>query len=111
MVSEQIILGIDIFALLLLVVGIVFLVKNRNFERSEFENSINTMIFGLFFLVLVVLISIIEYLDLAFHNSLIGAIPDITTYVNYMVTVSEIALIPLFAICFLVGVFLARDNF
>jgi len=111
MVSEQIILGADIFSLLFLLLTIVFLVKNRDFERSEFENSINVLIFGLFFLLLNILTSIIKFADLAFHSTLAKAIPDITTYVTYMITVADVALLPLFAVCMLVGVFLARENF
>jgi len=109
MALDQIILGIDIISVLLLLATLIFMVKNREFEKMEVENSMNALIFGVFFLFLIMLINSIIYLDKSFKAVFAPLGGDISTYMNYLVIVSDVALIPLFAVCFFVGIFLARD--
>jgi len=108
MALSQTIFSIDIISVILLLATLVFLVKNREFERSEVENSMNALIFGIFFILLVMIVNSLVYLQKGYPNVL-GGISNIDKYLGYLVTISDIALIPLFAVCFLVGIFLARD--
>lgn len=108
MVLSQVILGIDIISIILLLATLVFLVKNREFERLEVENTMNVLIFGIFFIFLATLIDTSVYLNSSF-SGIFASLGDVSTYIRYLTLISEVALIPLFAVCFFVGIFLARD--
>ena len=105
--SNQLILGLDFVSLILVVLSLVFLVKNRDYEKSVFENSINSLLFGMLLMILIKGIDILVLLNEA--NS--SYVESIAPYVGSMATVSAIALLPLFGVCLLVSVIFAKDAF
>ena len=108
MALDQVILGLDIISVILFLATLVFMVKNREFERLEVENSLNALIFGVFFIFLVMVINTIIFLNKSYSN-VFASFGDISRYLNYLEITSELGLIPLFAVSFLVGIILARD--
>ena len=110
MVVEQIGLGLSIGSVILVLLNIIFLVKLREFERSDLENSLNAMVFGLFFLLIFMIISVLDFAYQAAPGSVEEVVADAGTYISYLVQIADLAIIPLFAVCFFVGVYVARDN-
>ena len=108
MVLNETIFAINVVSVIFLLATLIFLVKNREFERLEVENSLNALIFGIFFILLVMLIRTFVSLDAA-YKSVTASLGDVSKYINYLNIISDVALIPLFAVCFFVGIFLARD--
>ena len=106
---EQALLGLNVISLLAVFFSLLLMKKNREFEVVEAEGSMNTMLFGTFILFLVIAIQTLFYLALNFTAGVQGAVPDVNTYILYLSRIIDLALLPLFAVCFLVGVLLARD--
>ncbi len=111
MLLDQLLFGVLVFSVFFLFLTLVFLIKNRQYERSQFEQSINSLVFGLFFLLLSMLVQLLNAINETFKGSLAKMIPDINTYLDYLLTISDVALVPLFAVCFFVGIYLAKENF
>ena len=106
---EQALLGLNVISLLAILFSLLLMKKNREFEVVEAEGSMNTMLFGTFILFLVIAIQTLFYIALNFTADIQGAVPDVNTYILYLSRIIDLALLPLFAVCFLVGVLLARD--
>ncbi len=106
---EQALLGLNVISLLAILFSLLLMKKNREFEVVEAEGSMNTMLFGTFILFLVIAIQTLFYVALNFGADVQGAVPDVNTYILYLSRIIDLALLPLFAVCFLVGVLLARD--
>ena len=79
------------------------MVKIKKFEDLKLGNGFKALILGFFFLGLFLLINVIKYLNGLF-NFLQG------NYLTYLFDIGELVLIPLFAICFLVAIYLFREN-
>ncbi len=109
MAMEQVVLGLDSLGILISILVIIFMVRNRKHERLEFERSLNAVIFSVFLLLVVLLINTIKVLN-NISPGTFAMIQDFSVYVGYLVTIADVFLIPLFAICLLVGVFIAREN-
>lgn len=110
MVAELLILGLDALSVLLILLTIIFMVKNREYEKFELELAINAIIFSLFFLLLFMIINVLRSADLAIHNELASLLPEISTYIGYASQVADMALAPLFAVCLVAGLILVREN-
>ena len=107
---ETFILTTNIVAVMLAIVSLVYLSRLREFEVIHVESSINALLFGVFFLLIILLINTVQSIDAAFHDKLTSFLPEVSTYIGYLTQISELALAPLLAACFLIAVFLAREN-
>ena len=110
MALETTTLIINIVSVMLALVGLVYISRIRDFEVREVEKSINAIMFGIFFLLIILIIKTITQVDVVFHDKLAGMVPEITTYIGYLTQITELALAPLLAVCFLIAVFLLREN-
>ena len=79
--------------------------KNREFERSEFENSINVFLFGLLMMLIVKFSDILVTLN--------GIYPEKVTgdYISHLASISGSVLLPLFGVCVLLAIIFAKDAF
>ena len=105
---DQAILGMGIITFLCALVTLVFIKKNRDFERLELEPGLNVLMFGMFFLFIAVLTDTLVYVEKNFHDAVIAIVPSTPTYLQYLLDIRELFLIPLFAVCFFVAVLLVR---
>ena len=48
------------------------------------------------------------YLEKNFHDVIAFSLPEAQTYAGYLLNIADLALAPLFAVCFLVAVLLVR---
>lgn len=105
---DQVLLIINVFTLLFAFVTLIFIKRNREFERIELEGGLNALLFGMFFLFLMALISTLMSAEKVYHIVIVPYLPDAGLYVGYLQTITDLALIPLFAICFFVAVLMIR---
>ena len=110
MVFNEVLLFMDILTLLFALVTLVYVKKNREFERLELESGLNALLFGMFFLFISLFITTLVYVEKTFSLALNLILPNAATYIGYLSSVSDLALLPLFAVCFLVAVLLVRKN-
>ncbi|MBT3262540.1 hypothetical protein HN992_02665 [Candidatus Woesearchaeota archaeon] len=104
---SSILLGLNVVGLLLVVLCIGLLIKNRQYEKSVFETSVNVLLFGLLLLALVKLVDVLVLLNTLYTESF-GFLDG---YLGSFVAVSNVALLPLFGVCVLVSVLSAREGF
>lgn len=109
MAISNTIFWLDVLTLAFVVLSLAFLVRNREYERSAFENSLNALLFGLLMMVLIKGIDVLFWSRDVFPNLLIST--GLEQYIDSMLTVSQVALLPLFAVCILVAVIFAKDAF
>ena len=83
--------------------------KCRDFERIELESSLNAMLFGVFFLFVAMLSSTMIYLGKVYSASLAAFLPQANLYIGYLGNITELGLFPLFGICFLVAILIAKN--
>ncbi len=104
---SSILLWLNVVGCLLVVLCMGLLVKNRQYEKSVFETSVNVLLFGLLLLALVKLVDIFVILNELYSESFSW----LNGYLGSFVAVSNVALLPLFAVCVLVAVLSAREGF
>ena len=110
MAIENTLLIVDIVAVMLALVSMIYISRLREFEVRDVESSMNAIMFGVFFLLIILIVNTIQRIDKVFHDRIASFIPEITTYISYLTQISELALAPLLAACFLIGIFLLREN-
>ena len=101
---EQALFCIDLFAAILSFLALINLKRNREFERSEYEPSLQSLLFGAFFLFFASLTHLVHSAITLYHDTIIASIPQIDTYLDYFLTITNIALLPLFAVCVFVAI-------
>jgi len=106
---EQFVFWFDVAALVFILLSMVFIRKNREYERIDFEKAVNAMMFGFLFLMLVILINVVSGLNTLYPSVLSFLGVDVGNYIENFVNISQIALLPLFGISMLVAVFFAKD--
>ena len=106
---EQTLLALDVLSVLFVFLALVFIKKNREFEVIELENSVNAMLFGAFVLFITMGIQVLFFLNVNFASDVEALLPGAERYFEYLNTIVDLGLLPLFSICFLVGVLLVRD--
>ncbi len=109
MTFYQTLFAIDFASVLFILISLIFLAKNRNFETSAMESSVNAIIFGVFFLLLTMAINALIFAEKGYPSTF-ASIKNFGTYVTYFMRINDLVLIPLFAICFLVGMYLAKEK-
>ena len=110
MVLENVVLIVNIVAVMLALVSLVYISRLRDYEVRDVESSINAILFGIFFLFIILIINTLVSVDASFHDQIVEYVPEISTYLGYLTQISELALAPLLAACFLIAVFLLREN-
>ncbi len=103
------VLWLDVITALFVLLSLVFLVKNREYERSIFESSINVVLFGLLMMLLVKITDVLGDMSKVYPD--IIAQSGLQPYIANMATISGVALLPLFAVCVLMSVIFAKDAF
>ena len=106
---DQILFGMGFLTVFFAFITLLYIKKNREYERLELESGLNALLFGMFFLFISIFIDFLVYLDKTFF--IFSAITaQAGTYLGYLVNISNIALVPLFAVCFLVAILLIRKH-
>jgi hypothetical protein len=100
---EQAILGMDVLALFFCFVTLVYIKRNREYERMELENGLSALLFGVFFLFISLLVHALVYAEKNFHDAIVLSLPEAATYAGYLMNIADLALVPLFAVCFFVA--------
>ncbi len=111
MAIDNILLGVDIVTIVLIFVCFVFIIKMREYEKSVFEKSVNVFLFGLLLLFIVKIIDLVVLIDTMYHESFVNVGLDLGVYLDSLMNISGIVLLPLFGICVLVAVIFAKDGF
>jgi hypothetical protein len=101
--QDYILTGINVLSFVFIVLSILVMVKIKKFEDLKLGNGFKGLILGFFFLGLFLLILVIKYL-----NTIFEFIQE--NYISYLFSISELVLIPLFAICFLVAIYLFKES-
>lgn len=109
MAVETYLLWIDVLVFIALAVAMKFIIRNREFERQEVETTLNSLLFGIFFLFLIFLLYTFVNLEAVYRTDLKTSVPNSETYAGYLMSVVDLGLLPLFAVCFFVSIFLARE--
>lgn len=104
---EQLLFWMNVASLVLIIITVKFMVRNREYELLEVEKSYNSMLFSVFFMLLVTLSFIMIISPNVF--SWLSNYIDANTYLPLVDSIARIALIPIFAVCVLVGMILGRD--
>src|SRR3989344_8949600 len=100
MAVETYLLWIDVLVFVALAVAMKFIIKNREFERQEAETTLNALLFGIFFLFLIFLLYLFVDLEAVYRPLLNVSIPNSSVYAGYLMSVVDLGLLPLFAVCF-----------
>tara|TARA_Y100000310_G_C20656756_1_gene802371 strand:+ start:1811 stop:2152 length:342 start_codon:yes stop_codon:yes gene_type:complete len=109
MVVENFAFGIEIVTIVLLFFIMVLLVKNREFERVEFDKAVNALLFGFLFYMMVSVINLLQILHVLYPESLGFFGENVEFYVTSLLTASNLVLLPFFGVCLFVSVMFARD--
>lgn len=92
---DYIIFGLTVASILFLILSIIYLIRQRVLEDKRLTYGINTLIFGLVFLGLFILIKHIEYANVIFGLNL--------TFMNILSNIAYLIFLPLMAVCILVA--------
>lgn len=101
--QDYILIGINVLSFVFIFFSIIFMAKIKKFEDLKLGNGFKVLILGFFFLGLFLLINALNYL-----NKLFLFIQE--SYLTDLLSISELILIPLFAICFLAAILLFKEN-
>lgn len=105
---DYFIFGLSIIAFVFVVLSLFFIVKEKRFENKKLKSGINAIVLGLFFLMLFIATNLMNYADKIFHEEIIGFLPSIDIYIDYLIQIANLAFIPLIAIFFLVAMVIFR---
>ena len=108
---DYFIFGLSAASFILVILSLIFINKKKLYEHPKLEPGINALLFGLFFLALFLLIKALEYANLLFHEIFLKITPGITTYLNYLTSISDLAFVPLTAVCFFVAMLMFKRLF
>lgn len=106
---NEIILILTLLSFTALIIGIVYIIKLKRFEDERILNIKNIITFGLFFLVLNLIITFLVYLDKVFPTILLKISANIPSYIQELNQISDIIFIPLFAICLLAAMISLKE--
>lgn len=96
---------LSLLGLIFLVYTLIFLIKRKEYESNRVLNGYNVLIFGVFLLGLTFFIKFIKYLIIEF-SGYFGMLND---FLSFFDLISNVFLLTLFSISFLVGVFIFRE--
>lgn len=110
MIENYILFGVSSLVLILAIIILIYLFKERRFEKRKIHAGYNALIFSFLVLILIGLIKSVSSLDSVAHEDLVVLVPEITKYISYLLEANNFILLPLFAICMLVAVILFREK-
>lgn len=98
---DYIIFGLTAASVLFLILSIIYLLKQRVLEDKRLSYGINTLLFGLVFLGLFVLVKHIEYANVIFELNL--------TFTNLLLNISNLIFLPIMAVCIFVSSLIFKE--
>ena len=96
---------------LVLIVSITYLVKYRKFQSHKAIDGVNSYIFGLIFLLIYLLIQTLDFGKFIFEKLLPSYFNSINVYINYLVLISNLSIILMIAVCFLISVLVLKEEY
>ena len=103
--SNFLLLLLSLFVCIFLIYNILILVKRKEYESNSILKGYNVLIFGLFVLMLAFFVRFIKFLLIEFQDY-VGFLID---FISFFDLVSNVFLLSLFAVSFLVGVFVLKE--
>ncbi|MBI2499200.1 hypothetical protein HYV88_03070 [Candidatus Woesearchaeota archaeon] len=103
--SNTAFLILSLLGFILLVYNLIILIKRKEYESNRVLNGYNVLIFGVFLLVLTFFIKFIKYLIIEFS----GYFGLLNEFLGFFDLMSNVFLLTLFSISFLVGVFIFKE--
>lgn len=88
-------------SIVFLILSVIYLLKQRVLEDKRLIHGIDTLLFGLIFLGLFLIVKHIEYANVIFELNL--------SFINTLLYVAGLAFLPLMAICFLVAIIMFKE--
>ena len=107
MAYENLTLLFTVGQILFFLLGLLFILKNRKFERTDMETAINAIVFSLFLLLVTALISALDTIVAAV--SLDTAAP-LAVYTGYLTGISTLGIFPVAAAALLVAILIVKDR-
>lgn len=98
---DYIIFGLTAASVLFLILSIIYLLKQRVLEDKRLAYGINTLLFGLVFLGLFILVKHIEYANVIFELNL--------TFVNLLLNIGNLIFLPIMAVCIFVSALIFKE--
>ncbi len=96
---------LSLLGFIFLVYTLIILIKRKEYESSRILKGYNVLIFGIFLLCLAFFVKFIKYLIIEFS----GYFGILNEFLSFFDLISNIFLLTLFAISFLVGVFIFKE--
>ena len=97
-------------SIVLLVIAIVFWMRNKRFEKIERHPGINAVLFGIVMMVVTSLVYLIDFALKAYPTQTAKYLTSIEQYIPIAIQIVEVGVMPLMAICLLIGVFYLRES-
>ena len=88
-----------------LIYTLIVLIKRREYENKRIINSYNVLMFGMFLMALALLLKGLKFGYLSFGERFF----DLTDYLYLFDVVSNLILIPLFGVSFLVSMMILKE--
>lgn len=102
-----ILLVLSFLSFIALGTAVIYIIKLKRFEDERIEDSQNILTFSLFFMIMFLAISALNYLSKAVNLTKISI--NIPYYVQTLNSINNIALMPLFVICLLAGMLVLKE--
>ena len=93
-----------------LLLSIIYLIKYRRFQDIKLINAINTYIFGLIFLLIFLLIKSLDLCRQFVKEFAPNYYNTFGAYVNYMLLGSDLFIVLMIAICYMISVILLKED-
>lgn len=106
---NYVLLTLSGISFILILIAIIYNIKIRQFEDERLHNSINILIFGLFFLLFYLGIKVLNFLDKSFPELLIKISSNIPSYIQTLENYNYPIFITLFLISLLVAMITLKD--
>lgn len=98
---DYVIFGLTAASILFLILAFIYLIKQRVLEDRRLTHGIDTLLFGLIFLGLFLIIKHIEYANIIFEFNI--------SFINTLISIAHLVFVPLMAICFLVAIVMFKE--
>ena len=103
MEQSYLLLGLYVLSLVFVILGIIFLIRFRDYENKRLLDGYNSLLFGVFAFALFLFVKVVFYFSSIFRFRVIFG------YMEFLISLSNVVLVPLMVICFLVGIWLFRE--
>lgn len=110
MIQELFLFWSSAASVVFLLITFIIFIKNRRFEKKEFEPGINAVLFGVFLTLISALIYTLNFAFIAYPRTSAQYIASVQPYMQFALQTVEIGLMPLIAICILLGIFSMKES-